>query len=69
MIKEECRKQKLELGDMDTTVEDLVEWKIYQLHKAAKRKHVKSSRLIGKGSYSESVNGGMVTCLETHREA
>lgn len=43
MIKRECRDGKLKLVEKDEDFDDLIEWKLYQLHKPTHGKYVKKN--------------------------
>jgi len=47
MIKEECREGNLMLVDKDEDFNDLIEWKLYQLHKPVHQKSAKRQTSIG----------------------
>ena len=51
-IADDCRKEKLRLSDSDRRLRELIEWKIYQIHRAAQRKFERQGKLIGSGTYS-----------------
>ncbi len=52
MIKEKCRKEDLKLGDIDVIMDDLSEWKLYQLHRTAKKKENRPKKQTNNGIYN-----------------
>ena len=44
MIREMCKESGLNLGDTDLIMDELSEWKLYNLHKTAKKKDRRSQR-------------------------
>ena len=49
-VDERCRIENLRLGGTNAVVGDLSEWKLYQLHKTAKKKDQRSKRDAGDGN-------------------
>ncbi len=47
MIADECRKEKLKLGDSASILSELIEWKIYQLHRTAQKKADRQQKHAG----------------------
>ncbi len=49
-------KENLKLGDIDAIIDDLPEWKLYQSHKAVKKKINRSIKLTSNGIYGQLVD-------------
>ena len=54
MIADDCRKDRLRLGDSASILSELIEWKNYQIHKAAKKKIGRQGKHVGNGVHSQS---------------
>lgn len=55
MIKDTCKESGLNLGDTDVIMDELSEWKLYQLHKSAKKKdHRSRSKKSSNGNVRSS---------------
>lgn len=55
-IEDECRKEKLGLGDSDS-LKELIDWKLWQLHRLARKKAGRDGKLVSSGMYtSQSVS-------------
>lgn len=56
LIKGECQKGNLKLVDKDEDFNDLIEWKLYQLHKPV---HTRSAKMqTSSGMYSQLIDDG-----------
>ncbi|KAL6716952.1 hypothetical protein ACLMJK_004865 [Lecanora helva] len=57
IIREMYRERKLKLGVSDAILDDLSEWKLYQLHKAAKKRGNRSKKPASHGNDNQQIGG------------
>ncbi len=55
-ITDGCRKEKLKLGDSEIVLSELIEWKLYQIHRTAQRKTERQGKHSSSGMYSRSAS-------------